>query len=103
MAGVTQGDCSANVRSDGGRWHYRVLLAHVRWEPQEDFELRGHILKVYPRLPSRQWPIEDKVRDREPCEEASTGHGVRDGGQRQAGHGGAGEWSCNHLEDGANI
>ena len=40
MAGVTQGDCSANVRSDGGRWHYRVLLAHVRWEPQEDFELQ---------------------------------------------------------------
>lgn len=103
MAGVTQGDCSANVRGDGGRRHYRVLLAHVRWEPQEDFELRGHILKVYPRLPSRQWPIEDKVRDREPCEEASTGHRVRDGGQRQAGHGGAGEWSCNHLEGGANI
>lgn len=27
MAGVTQGDWWANVRGDGGRWHYRVLPA----------------------------------------------------------------------------
>lgn len=59
---------------------------HVRWEPQEDFEQRVRILKVYPRLPTKQRPIEDKVGDWEPCEEASTRHRVRDGGQGQAGH-----------------
>lgn len=56
---------SQGLEGHGGDW---ASPLH-EWEPQGDFEHRGHILKSCLGPLSREWTAGDKGRNRGPCEQ----------------------------------